>query len=143
VETISGEDDIVEMSMDENSNEKEEMQQEASQVQEESSEMQQKGNEVQQEVSEVQQEASQKQKKPSIIESPEQQNFLYTIGLITKSKCIELQNKRVERKRRSTANPHFVYSMLEQPSVSVNQYFCYYIRVALVLYVDSIAFLQR
>ncbi|XP_012227676.1 uncharacterized protein [Linepithema humile] len=102
VETISGEDDIVEMSMDENSNEKEEMQQEASQVQEDSSEMQQ--------------EASQMQKKSSIIESPEQQNFLYTIGLITKSKCIELQNKRVERKRRSTANPHFVYSMLEQPS---------------------------
>lgn len=120
VETISGEDDIVEMSMDESSNEKEETQQEAGQVQEESSEMQQ-------EASEMQQEESQMQKKSSVTESPEQQSFLYTIGLITKSKCIELQNRRVERKRRSTANPHFVYSMLEQPSVSVHQCFCYYI----------------
>lgn len=104
--------------MDENSNEKEEIQQETSHVQEASSEMHQ-------EASEIQQEANQMQNKSSIIGSPEQQNFLYTIGLITKSKCIELQNKRVERKRRSTANPHFVYSMLEQPSVSVYQ--CFYI----------------
>lgn len=53
------------------------------------------------------------------VESAEQQSFMYILGLITKSKFIELQNKRVERKRRSTANPQFVYSMLEQPSVSV------------------------
>ncbi|XP_020289676.1 cyclin-dependent kinase 12-like isoform X3 [Pseudomyrmex gracilis] len=85
VETISNEDDVMEMSMDENSNEKQE-------------EMQQ----------EEQDDA----------ESAEQQSFMYILGLITKSKFIELQNKRVERKRRSTANPQFVYSMLEQPSVS-------------------------
>ncbi|XP_026830240.1 uncharacterized protein LOC105280524 [Ooceraea biroi] len=80
VETISGEDDIVEVSMDENSCEKQEAQEERN------------------------------------AESPEKQNFLYALGLITKSKCMELQNRRVERKRRSTANPQFVYSMLEQPS---------------------------
>lgn len=83
METISGEDDVVEVSMDENSCEKQEAQEEHN------------------------------------AQPAEKQNFLYAIGLITQSKCIELQNKRVERKRRSTANPQFVYSMLEQPSVSV------------------------
>ncbi|XP_018375114.1 PREDICTED: uncharacterized protein LOC108768916 isoform X3 [Trachymyrmex cornetzi] len=48
--------------------------------------------------------------------SAEKCYYLNCLGLITKSKFIELQNRRVERKRRSTANPHFVYSMLEQPS---------------------------
>jgi len=80
VETVSG-DDVVEVSLDENSDDKqEEMQKEH-------------------------------------IESPEKYNYLHCLGLITKSKCLELQNRRVERKRRSTANPQFVYSMFEQPSV--------------------------
>jgi len=83
VETLSGEDDIVEVSMDENSCEKQEMKQEQS------------------------------------TDSIEKEQFLSMLGLITKNKCLELQNKRVERRRRSTANPQFVYSMLEQPSVSV------------------------
>ncbi|XP_011648375.1 uncharacterized protein LOC105434363 isoform X2 [Pogonomyrmex barbatus] len=81
VETISGEDDVVEVSLDENSDDKPE--------------------EVQKELN---------------TESPEKHNYLNCLGLITKSKCMELQNKRVERKRRSTANPQFVYSMFEQPS---------------------------
>jgi len=81
VETVSGEDDVVEVSLDENSDDKqEEMQKEH-------------------------------------IESLEKYNYLHCLGLITKSKCLELQNRRVERKRRSTANPQFVYSMFEQPSV--------------------------
>lgn len=91
--TISGEDDVVETSMDENSNEKQE--------------------EAQQE------EAQQDEEQDEVESSPEQQHFLCNLGLITKFKFIELQNRRVERKRRSTANPQFVYSMLEQPSVSV------------------------
>ncbi|XP_077264852.1 uncharacterized protein LOC143898926 isoform X1 [Temnothorax americanus] len=81
VETVSGEDDVVEVSLDENSDDKQE---------------------------EVQKEHD--------IESPEKYNYLNCLGLITKSKCMELQNRRVERKRRSTANPQFVYSMFEQPS---------------------------
>ncbi|XP_012533947.1 uncharacterized protein LOC105835336 isoform X1 [Monomorium pharaonis] len=81
VETVSGEDeDIVEVSLDENSDDKQEVQKEED------------------------------------IESPEKYDYLYRLGLITKSKCIELQNRRVERKRRSTANPQFVYSLFEQPS---------------------------
>jgi hypothetical protein len=83
VETLSGEDDIVEVSMDENSCEKQEVQEEEN------------------------------------TELIEKEKFLSMLGLITKIKCLELQNKRVERRRRSTANPQFVYSMLEQPSVSV------------------------
>ncbi|KAL0111806.1 hypothetical protein PUN28_013174 [Cardiocondyla obscurior] len=81
VETVSGEDDIVEVSLDDNSNDKQE---------------------------EVPKEHN--------VESSEKYNYLNCLGLITKSKCMELQNRRVERKRRSTANPQFVYSLFEQPS---------------------------
>lgn len=91
METVSGEDDVVEVSLDENSDDKQE---------------------------EVQKEHN--------IESPEKYNYLNCLGLITKSKCMELQNRRVERKRRSTANPQFVYSLFEQPSVSICQCFCLY-----------------
>lgn len=84
METVSGEDDVVEVSLDENSDDKQE---------------------------EV-------QKEPNI-DTPEKYNYLSCLGLITKSKCIELQNRRVERKRRSTANPQFIYSLFEQPSVSI------------------------
>ncbi|XP_046748307.1 uncharacterized protein LOC124412471 isoform X1 [Diprion similis] len=45
-----------------------------------------------------------------------QQNFLGCLGLITADKHTELQNKRAERKRRSTANPQFVYSNWEIPT---------------------------
>ncbi|XP_034170927.2 uncharacterized protein LOC117600068 [Osmia lignaria lignaria] len=83
VETISGEDDVIEVSMDENSNEKSEK------------------------------EESEKECKA---ESMEKINFLNALGLITTATCSELQNKRAERKRRSTANPHFVYSNLELPT---------------------------
>lgn len=48
-----------------------------------------------------------------------QENFLRCLLLITNEKALELQNKRTERKRRSTANPQFVYSMAEQPAVSI------------------------
>ncbi|XP_011868119.1 PREDICTED: uncharacterized protein LOC105562151 isoform X2 [Vollenhovia emeryi] len=82
VETVSGEDDVVEVSLDENSDDKQE-------------------------------EEAQKEHN---IETSEKYNYLNCLGLITKSKCMELQNRRVERKRRSTANPQFVYSMFEQPS---------------------------
>ncbi|XP_011696520.1 PREDICTED: mucin-5AC-like isoform X2 [Wasmannia auropunctata] len=81
VETVSGEDDVVEVSLDENSDDKQEEEQ-----------------------------------KERSVESSEKYNYLNCLGLITKSKCMELQNRRVERKRRSTANPQFVYSMFEQPS---------------------------
>ncbi|KMQ92984.1 phd finger protein 21a, partial [Lasius niger] len=83
VETISGEDDVVAVSMDENSDEKQE-------------------------------EEKQKEYK---IKSTEKENFLSCLGLITQARCTELQNRRVERKRRSTANPHFVYTTFsQQPS---------------------------
>lgn len=83
VETISGEDDVVAVSMDENSDEKQE-------------------------------EEKQKEYK---IESTEKENFLSCLGLITQERCAELQNRRVERKRRSTANPHYVYPTFnQQPS---------------------------
>ncbi|XP_003702329.1 uncharacterized protein LOC100876648 [Megachile rotundata] len=83
VETISGEDDVIEVSMDENSNEKSEK------------------------------EDSEKDCK---VESIEKINFLNALGLITTATCSELQNKRAERKRRSTANPHFIYSSVEVPT---------------------------
>nr|XP_031846342.1 uncharacterized protein LOC116432947 [Nomia melanderi] len=83
VETISGEDDVIEVSMDENSNEKSEK------------------------------EESEKECK---VELTEKINFLSALGLITTSTCAELQNRRAERKRRSTANPQFVYSSLEVPT---------------------------
>lgn len=88
VETISGEDDVIEVSMDENSNEK-----------------------------------SEKDDPDDCkIESTEKINFLNALGLITTTTCAELQNKRAERKRRSTANPQFVYSSLEVPTVSVEEF---------------------
>ncbi|XP_076620423.1 uncharacterized protein LOC143341403 [Colletes latitarsis] len=83
VETISGEDDVIEVSMDENSNEKSEK------------------------------EESEKECK---LESIEKINFLSVLGLITTGTCAELQNRRAERKRRSTANPQFVYSSLDVPT---------------------------
>ncbi|XP_018398765.1 PREDICTED: uncharacterized protein LOC108776596 [Cyphomyrmex costatus] len=85
VETVSGEDDIVEVPLNENSDNKQEN---------------------------VQKEEIQKKE----VQKKEKCHYLNCLGLITKSKFIELQNRRVERKRRSTANPHFVYSMFEQPS---------------------------
>ncbi|XP_043518049.1 uncharacterized protein LOC122532920 isoform X2 [Frieseomelitta varia] len=82
VETISGEDDVIEVSMDENSNEKSEKE----------------------------------EPEACKVESTEKVNFLNNLGLITTKTCAELQNKRAERKRRSTANPQFVYSNLEVPT---------------------------
>lgn len=45
-----------------------------------------------------------------------QLDFLGCLGLITSDKHTELQKKRAERKRRSTANPQFVYSNWEIPT---------------------------
>lgn len=81
VESISYEDDVVEISADENSSEKQDMEEECS------------------------------------IESSMQVSFLGTLGLITTTKSIELQNRKAERKRRRTANPQFVYSNWELPTV--------------------------
>ncbi|XP_015593393.1 mucin-5AC isoform X4 [Cephus cinctus] len=81
VETISGEDEVIEVSLDENSHEKPE--------------------------------EDPVEKK---IESMEQTTFLGNLGLITIDRFTELQNKRAERKRRSTANPQFVYSNWEIPT---------------------------
>ncbi|XP_046820721.1 uncharacterized protein LOC124425020 isoform X2 [Vespa crabro] len=81
VETISGEDDVIEVSMDENS------------------------NETQEELD----------KKDCKNEVNEKITFLSNLSLITNARYSELQNKRVERKRRSTANPQFVYSCFEAP----------------------------
>ncbi|XP_078048983.1 uncharacterized protein LOC144476195 [Augochlora pura] len=83
VETISGEDDVIEVSMDENSNEKSE---------------------------------KEESEKDCKLELTEKITFLSALGLITTSTCAELQNRRAERKRRSTANPQFVYSSLEVPT---------------------------
>lgn len=82
VETISGEDDVIEVSMDENSNEKSEKE----------------------------------EPEACKVESTEKVDFLNNLGLITTKTCAELQNKRAERKRRSTANPQFVYTNLEVPT---------------------------
>lgn len=46
---------------------------------------------------------------PASLDSPTQSEFLGFFGLCTHEVFKELQNKRVERKRRSTANPHFLY----------------------------------
>ncbi|KAG5317807.1 PF21A protein, partial [Pseudoatta argentina] len=157
VETVSGEDDVIEVPLDENSDitqenvqkekmqtkeiQMKEIQQEKVQIKEEQmKEVQMKEvqmKEVQKEEmqkEEVQKEEMQKEIKKEEVEIKEEQMkegqkehikfthstekcyYLNCLGLITKSKFIELQNRRVERKRRSTANPHFVYSMLEQPS---------------------------
>ncbi|KAK0095652.1 hypothetical protein PV326_007773 [Microctonus aethiopoides] len=48
--------------------------------------------------------------------NPRQVIFLGNLALITASKFSELQNKRAERKRRSTANPQFVYSNWDIPT---------------------------
>ncbi|XP_015593392.1 uncharacterized protein LOC107266899 isoform X2 [Cephus cinctus] len=85
VETISGEDEVIEVSLDENSHEKPE--------------------------------EDPVEKK---IESMEQTTFLGNLGLITIDRFTELQNKRAERKRRSTANPQFVYSNWEIPTSAGN-----------------------
>ncbi|XP_011055870.1 PREDICTED: uncharacterized protein LOC105146921 isoform X2 [Acromyrmex echinatior] len=157
VETVSGEDDVIEVPLDENFDitqenvqkekmqtkeiqmkevQMKEIQQEKVQIKEEQIiEVQMK--EVQKEEmqkEEVRKEEMQKEVKKEEVEMKEEQMkegqkehiefthstekcyYLNCLGLITKSKFIELQNRRVERKRRSTANPHFVYSMLEQPS---------------------------
>ncbi|XP_012264727.2 mucin-17-like isoform X1 [Athalia rosae] len=50
------------------------------------------------------------------IQEFEQTNFLGSLGLITSDTHTELQNKRAERKRRSTANPQFIYSNWEIPT---------------------------
>ncbi|XP_043287246.1 uncharacterized protein [Venturia canescens] len=50
------------------------------------------------------------------IECSEQLSFLKVLGLITTHKSTELQNRRAERKRRSTANPQFVYSNWDVPT---------------------------
>lgn len=52
------------------------------------------------------------------VNSSEQLDFLEILGLITSSRFTDLQNKRAERKRRSTANPQFVYSTWEIPTVN-------------------------
>uniref|UniRef100_A0A0C9RXK6 PHF21A_1 protein n=1 Tax=Fopius arisanus TaxID=64838 RepID=A0A0C9RXK6_9HYME len=87
VETLSADEDVIEVSNDENSTEK--------------------------------------QSETSKIEVPvmdeyqshvKQVNFLGNLGLITASRLDELQNKKSERKRRSTANPQFVYSTWDMPS---------------------------
>lgn len=93
METISSEDDVVEV-MDENSKEK--------------------------------RQPILKEYKSEWIELMER--FLFNLGLITKAKALELQNKRAERKRRSTANPQFVYSLAELPAVSVYRC-CFLLRV--------------
>ncbi|XP_051171413.1 putative uncharacterized protein DDB_G0286901 isoform X2 [Leptopilina boulardi] len=80
VESISYEDDVVEISADENSNEKQDMEEECS------------------------------------IGSSMQVSFLETLGLITTTMNIELQNRKAERKRRRTANHQFVYSNWELPT---------------------------
>ncbi|XP_012278271.1 uncharacterized protein LOC105698532 isoform X2 [Orussus abietinus] len=81
VETVSCEDDVIEVSMDENSSEKRE-------------------DDVEED-------------KPG---SYEQLTFLGMLGLVTTARHNELQSKRAERKRRSTANPQFVYSTWEIPT---------------------------
>lgn len=89
VETISGEDDIVEVPMDESSKkEQEEM----------------------------------REKYHAELLSRElylEEMFLLNLQLMATKKALELQNKRAERKRRSTANSQFVYSMTDQPAVSI------------------------
>ena len=52
-------------------------------------------------------------------EQQRQQSFLGRLGLITSARLLELQSKRAERKRRSTAGSHFVYSNWEVPMVSL------------------------
>lgn len=50
-------------------------------------------------------------------------DFLGRVGLCTHDVFKELQNKRVERKRRSTANPHFLYGNTKckwDQAVSIN-----------------------
>lgn len=53
------------------------------------------------------------------------EEFLRTLLLVTNEKALELQNKRTERKRRSTANPNYnnmnssTCTNPEQPTVSV------------------------
>lgn len=81
---MSEDDDVIEISIDENSNEKQEI----------------------------------VEREPEIEGDDDKLNFLNNLGLITGSKYIELQNKRAERKRRSTANPQFVYSNLDLPTVN-------------------------
>ncbi|XP_014474986.1 PREDICTED: uncharacterized protein LOC106744588 isoform X1 [Dinoponera quadriceps] len=83
VVTVSGEDDIVEVPMDENSNKK-------------------------QDEMEEENEEKVKEKLKKIL--------LSYLELMTTQEALELQNKKAERKRRSTANPQFVYSMMEQPA---------------------------
>ena len=136
METVSGEDDIIEVPLDENSDitqenvqkekeiqikeiQKKEIQQEKVQMKEEMQKEEVQNEEMQKEIKKEEMQMKEVQKEYiEFTHSAEKCYYLNSLGLITKSKFIELQNRRVERKRRSTANPHFVYSMLEQPSVS-------------------------
>ncbi|XP_063986758.1 mucin-2-like isoform X1 [Diachasmimorpha longicaudata] len=87
VETLSADEDVIEVSNDENSTER------------------------QSETSEI--EASVMEDDQSNVK---QVNFLSNLGLITTGQLCELQNKKTERKRRSTANPQFVYPNWDLPS---------------------------
>ncbi|XP_031782325.1 uncharacterized protein LOC100680516 isoform X2 [Nasonia vitripennis] len=55
------------------------------------------------------------EEKPKVTDK-QQQFFMGRLGLITRARLVELQNKRAERKRRSTANSHFVYNNWEVPT---------------------------
>ncbi|XP_015125031.1 uncharacterized protein LOC107046826 [Diachasma alloeum] len=87
VETLSADEDIIEVSNDENSTER-----------------QSETSEIETPVTEDYQ------------SNVKQVNFLGNLGLITASQLHELQNKKAERKRRSTANPQFVYPSWDLPS---------------------------
>ncbi|XP_022252592.1 uncharacterized protein LOC106468552, partial [Limulus polyphemus] len=52
--------------------------------------------------------------KPTQAEEQKKANFMAALGLVTKDALSELQNKKVERKRRTTANPQFSNAALEE-----------------------------
>ena len=49
----------------------------------------------------------QQHQEPKIDETKVKEEFLYKLGLVTKQALSEIQNKKSERKRRTTANPQF------------------------------------
>jgi hypothetical protein len=50
--------------------------------------------------------------------------FMTSLGLVTPNSLKEMQNKRTERKRKSTANPQFVYGHFEQENVESREDSC-------------------
>ena len=60
-------------------------------------------------------------KEPKIDEAKAKEEFLSKLGLVTKQALSEIQNKKSERKRRTTANPQFSNAAIEAKRITAQE----------------------